>query len=322
MRSPAALLCSVLTGLSLSVFIISASYAQDNAAQRAQVNAGTVGVMSGGVTGTYVRIASDLSNALDDGYEHRILAVLGKGSVRNIEDLLLLKGIDIAIVQSDVLDFYRNSGTKSGVGKKVRYITKLYNEEVHLLARSEFAQVSDLKGRKVNFGTEGSGTFMTAGIIFDALEIDADVTTFPEPIALEKLRGGEIDALIFVGGKPLSLLQQVTKDDNLKLLSIPPDEVEGAYIAASLNAKDYPTLIEEGAEIPTVAVGAVMAAYNWKPGHVRHTKVKRFINRFFGKFETFQQPPYHPKWQEVDLEADVPGWKRFGPAQEWLASKR
>jgi len=193
---------------------------------------------------------------------------------------------------------------------------------VHLLARSEFAQVSDLKGRKVNFGTEGSGTFMTAGIIFDALEIDADVTTFPEPIALEKLRGGEIDALIFVGGKPLSLLQQVTKDDNLKLLSIPPDEVEGAYIAASLNAKDYPTLIEEGAEIPTVAVGAVMAAYNWKPGHVRHTKVKRFINRFFGKFETFQQPPYHPKWQEVDLEADVPGWKRFGPAQEWLASKR
>jgi len=79
MRSPAALLCSILTGLSLSVFIVSVSYAQDNAAQRAQVNAGTVGVMSGGVTGTYVRIASDLSNALDDGYEHRILAILGKG---------------------------------------------------------------------------------------------------------------------------------------------------------------------------------------------------------------------------------------------------
>jgi hypothetical protein len=30
------------------------------------------------------------------------------------------------------------------------------------------------------------------------------------------------------------------------------------------------------------------------------------------------QAPRHPKWQEVNLAADVPGWKRFGPARTWL----
>ena len=57
--------------------------AADVAAQRELVNAGVVGIVSGGVTGTYVRIAADLADALDDGYELRILPIIGKGSVRN-----------------------------------------------------------------------------------------------------------------------------------------------------------------------------------------------------------------------------------------------
>jgi hypothetical protein len=30
------------------------------------------------------------------------------------------------------------------------------------------------------------------------------------------------------------------------------------------------------------------------------------------------QPPRHPKWKDVNLAAQVPGWTRFVPAQEWL----
>lgn len=320
MRSVAGIVSSFIAGVCLSIVVATAGYAQDLTLQRDRVNAGTVGIISGGVTGTYIRIASDLANALDDGYEHRVLAILGKGSIRNIEDLLLLRGIDIAIVQSDVLDFYRNSGLYAGIEDRVHYITKLYNEEVHLLARSDFAQVGDLSGHKVNFGTQGSGTFMTASIIFDSLNIDAEVTTFPEPLALEKLRQGDIDALVFVGGRPLNLLLQVTKDDNLRLLSIPPDQVEGAYIATALNDKDYPELIDADAAVPTVAVGAVMAAYNWPADHPRHAKVKRFVDRFFTSFPAFQQAPYHPKWQEVDLRVELPAWQRFDPAEDWLAA--
>ncbi len=294
------------------------AHAQSVADQRDRVNAGTVGIISGGVTGTYVRIASDLSNALDDGYQHRVLALLGKGSIRNIEDLLLLKGVDIAIVQSDVLDFYLATQVFPNIEDKVRYITKLYNEEVHLLARSDVTDVSQLKGGKVNFGTKGSGTFMTASIVFESLKIGVEVTTFPEPVALDKLRRGEIDALVFVGGKPLSLLAEIGRDEGLSLVSIPPDKVAGAYLPSELTAAEYPNLVEGGG-VPTVAVGAVMAAYNWDPATLRYAKTKRFVEQFFDNFSTFGNSPYHPKWREVDLRAEVPGWKRFGPAQEWLA---
>jgi hypothetical protein len=46
--------------------------------------------------------------------------------------------------------------------------------------------------------------------------------------------------------------------------------------------------------------------------------VARFIDAFFGKFPQFLQPPHHPKWRDVNLAAQVPGWTRFGPAQDWL----
>jgi TRAP transporter TAXI family solute receptor len=315
-------LCLLSVGLWLSASFAPRTFAQDVWQQRDAVNAGTVGIVSGGVTGTYVRIASDLSNALDSGYELRVLVVLGKGSIRNLEDLLLLKGIDIAIVQSDVLDFYRTAGIYPNIDNRVRYITKLYNEEVHILARSDIADVSQLAGRKVNFGTQGSGTFMTASIVFESLDIDVDATTFPEPIALEKLRQGEIAALVFVGGKPLDLVLQVAKDDGLALLSVPLDQVEGAYLPGSFSAADYPELVAAGEEIPTVAVGSVMAVYNWASDNPRYQKVSRFVTKFFDDFETFQDAPYHLKWREVDLRAEVPGWRRFGPAQEWLSANQ
>ena len=86
--------------------------------------------------------------------------------------------------------------------------------------------------------------------------------------------------------------------------------------------EELEALVPEGTEVPTLAVGAAMAAYNWPREHARYRKVKRFVDLFFGNFDGFQEAPYHAKWQEVDLSAEVPGWQRFAPAQEWLAAKK
>jgi TRAP transporter TAXI family solute receptor len=288
--------------------------------QRDLVNQATVGIISGGVTGTYVRIAADLADAFDQGYDLRVLPVIGKGSVRNIEDLLLLRGIDIAIVQSDVLDFYKRTDSYPGIEQKIAYITKLYNEEVHLLARAEFASVDALRGQRVNFGNEGSGTFMTAGIIFDELAIEVEATTLPEPEALAALRAGDIAALVFVGGQPLTLVSQIEADAGLRLLPIPRERVEAAYLPAALTASSYPNLIAPGESVPTLAVGAVMAAYNWPAEHPRHTKVRRFVDHLFADFDRLKRAPYHPKWQQVDLSEPVPGWQRLAAARARLGT--
>ncbi len=289
--------------------------------QRDLVNQGTVGIISGGIAGTYVRIAADLADAFDRGYDMRVLPVIGKGSVRNIEDLLLLRGIDIAIVQSDVLEFYKRAELFPGIEDKIAYITKLYEEEVHLLAREDIASVDQLAGRKVNFGTEGSGTFMTAGIVFDELGVEVGVTTLPEPEALASLREGEIAGLVFVGGQPLNLLSQIESGSGLHLLAIPPERIQAAYLPATLTAASYPRLLAAGESVATVAVGAVMAAYAWPDDNPRSAKVRHFVDRFFDGFDRLKQAPYHPKWQQVELADPVPGWHRLAAARTKLGSQ-
>jgi TRAP transporter TAXI family solute receptor len=303
-----------------AVMVLSATtaHAQTAGEQRGRVNDWTVYLISGGVTGTYIRIAADLANAFDDDYDLRVLPIVGRGSVRNIEDLRWLRGIDAAIVQSDVLDFYRRHGVFPDIEGNIHYIAKLYDEEVHLLARGEFQTVDDLQNGVVNFGAPGSGTFMTASVVFDSLGLNVDVTTAPDEVALEQLRQGLIDALVFVGGQPLNLIRSVEPADDLRLLPIPADRVRGAYDAAVLDT--YPDLHGPGGSVPTVAVSAVLAAYNFPPGHQRYRRLERFVERLFGAFDTLQQsPPFHPKWQEVDLRAEVSGWTRFRPAAEILS---
>ena len=85
-------------------------------------------MISGGVDGTYVRVAADLASVLDDGKAMRILPILGKGSLQNLADILYLHGVDVSIVQSDVLAFVKQRHLLAGAEQKVQYIAKLHDK--------------------------------------------------------------------------------------------------------------------------------------------------------------------------------------------------
>src|ERR1700726_3951481 len=111
----------------------SAAFAQQSAA----VNRGVVELETTGSDGISVRIAEDLARLIDDGATRRVIPVIGKGSLQNISDLKYLRGVDIAIVQADVLDYAKEQRQFPNIDSSFTYITKLYNEEFHLLARPE-----------------------------------------------------------------------------------------------------------------------------------------------------------------------------------------
>ena len=303
----------------LAVLFASPVMAQSSS-QVESANQGTVGIISGGVDGTYIRIASDLASVLDSGDDLRVLAIRGKGSVQNITDILYLRGIDLGIVQSDVLEFSRRSELHHPkITDLIQYVTKLYNEEIHVLGSETIQSVADLAGKRVNFGIAGSGTEMTASIIFDTLGIDVDRTSFDQAVAVEKLRAGEIDALVYVAGKPTRVFSEVGPDDPVHFVPIGFEAaLLDTYLPSLLTHDDYPDLVEPDEEVSTLAVGAVMAVYNWDADNYRYRKVSRFIDSFFSNFSEFQAAPRHPKWREVTLSAEVPGWTRFEPAQRWL----
>ena len=286
---------------------------------RAMAKQGAIGVIAGGIDGTYLRVASDLSAVLDSGGSLRVVPMIGKGSIQNLYDLRYLHGVDIAIVQSDALTYLRQDPKNADVTDTIRYVTKLYNEEFHVLAARDVQSIQDLKDRRVNTDVAGSGTGMTAEIVFKTLGIPIEESHLGQDDALAALAAGKLDAAIFVVGKPAKLFTSTAADKGLHFIAVPQSPaLLATYLPAQIGHEDYPALIPDGAAVDTVAVGAVMAIYNMPAGSDRYRLAASFVDGFFGSFDKFLSAPRHPKWHEVNLAADLPGWQRFDPAADWL----
>ena len=283
------------------------------------LNAGTVSIISGGINGTYVRIAADFAAVLDEDNGLRVLPIIGKGSMQNLRDIMYLRGVDLGLVQSDVLEAARLDASFAGIEKQVAYVARLYNEELHVLAPVAVKDLHDLEGKKVNIDLAGSGTAMTARIVFDKLGIKPVFVNVDQAAGNEMLRTGEIAANLFISGKPVRGILDFHVE-GFHLVPVPyDDKLQDVYLPSQLTRDDYPDMIKAAdAPVETIAVGTVLAVYNWPAGSERYKKVQRFIDAFFGKFDAFQKPPRHPKWLEVNLTATVPGWTRFKPAQDAL----
>jgi len=282
-------------------------------------NAWTVGIVGGLADGTYMRFAVDLARALDDGDNLRVLPIVSFGAASNLDDLLYLRGIDVAVTQSDVFEYFRTVRKIANLDRQINYIIRLPVSEVHLLARDDIHSIEDLRGKKVNLGPNGSASSLTGAIIFQRLGIQIEQSNINEATAFEKLKSGELSALVRVVGKPVEALKQIPPNSGLHLISIPfSKKFADYYTVGELSSQDYPALLPPGQQIDTIAVPAVIAVYNWKSTTDRYRRVQRFVERLFQNWDKFQRPPFHPKWRDVNLAATVPGWNRFSIAEEML----
>src|SRR3982074_2496698 len=166
------------------------------------LNSNTVTVISGTIGGTYVQFGADLASVLDDGNKLRVLTIVGRGSVQSVADILFLQGVDLGIVRSDTLDYLERKGFAKDIKKQFTYVTKLYNEEMHVIASKSVRTLRDLEGKTVSVDLPNGGTFVTALTAFERLGMKPKVVYIEQRIAMEKMKAGEIDAVIVCGGKP------------------------------------------------------------------------------------------------------------------------
>ncbi|HLH86905.1 MAG TPA: TAXI family TRAP transporter solute-binding subunit [Xanthobacteraceae bacterium] len=283
------------------------------------MNAEVVGVVGGLLSGTYMRFADELAQVLDDGDNLRVLPIVTHGAASNLDDLLYLRGVDVAITQSDVFEYFRTTRHISNLEKRVQYIIRLPVSEMHVLARNDIHSIEDLRGKKVNFGPPGSASSLTGSIVFQRLGVQVETVNIDNPTAIQKLKSGEIAALVRVIGKPVDFFEKLPPNSGLHFVSIPfSQKFADYYTIGEFTNKDYPTLIGDGQRVDTIAVPAVLAVFNWPKGTDRYERVRRFTEALFTKWEKFREPPRHPKWRDVNLAATVPGWQRFGVATEML----
>ncbi|CCD92874.1 conserved exported hypothetical protein [Bradyrhizobium sp. ORS 375] len=286
-------------------------------------NEWTVGVAGGLLEGTNIRFAAEMAKVLDDRPNLRVLPMVTYGALGNIEDLLYLRGVDVTITSADVLDEFVRNGTLANIKNRIRYICSFYINEMHVYVRPEIKTLEDLAGKKVSFNTVGSAANLTGGIVFDRLKINAEKVFINNSVAMEKMRTGEIAGVVHVTGKPTDLFAKFKPEPGFHFLPVPfPRSLQDYYVPTRLTSQDYPNLLKPGETIETIGVPQVLAVYNWSPETERYRRVARFVEYFFKRFDQFKQPPFHPKWNEINIASSLPGWTRFRAAEELLASTR
>jgi TRAP-type uncharacterized transport system substrate-binding protein len=290
-----------------------------DAAMKARKNNWTVGVAGGQLSGTYMTFANELAEVLDDGDNLRVLPIVTYGAASNLDDLLYLRNVDIAVTQADVFEYFRTQRKISNLEHRVNYLIRLPVSEMHVLARSDIRSIEDLRGKKVSFGPAGSASSLTGTIVFQRLGVQVEQVLYDNPTALQKLKTGELAALVRVIGKPIDFFAKIPVDSGLHFVPIPFSKAfADYYTVGELTNKEYPALIPAAQPVDTIAAPAVLAVFNWSKGSDRYRRIERFVERLFTKWDQFREPPRHPKWRDVNLAATVPGWSRWAVAEEML----
>lgn len=299
--------------------------------KKREINDIAVSIIVSGIQCTCARFAEDIRNVVNDLRPDglRVLPVVGVGGLQNLKDVLFLRSLEMAVVDQDNMILLKRQDPKlyADIERRVQYITKLYNAEIHVLARDDIKSYQDLSGKKVNFNIKDSQTEVTAERLFGMLNVPVEKSYYDNDESIRRLRAGELSAMIVVTGAPQVALAKLKKEDGVHFLPFDQDRMPGVdletvlseYLPAELTSTSYPNLIPEGTAVPTLANRALLITYAWSEHSDRYRKVAKFVNEFFGKINEFHTSSRHPKWSEINLAADIPGWTRFKPAADWLA---
>src|SRR5215510_4653990 len=287
---------------------------------RNAMNANTVTVITAPAGGATAIFGSDMARVLDDG-ELRVLPVLGKGPVRNVVDILYLKAIDMGMVAADVPEFYRLQHKIPDVASQLRYIAKLYNNELHVIAPTSIKSIFDLEGKRIVAQTDVG--YYSAKVIFSRLNMQVTYDYWTDDArSIQKIIDGEADAYIGSTGKVFGLGRAIKNEDRrLHLVPIPYDKrLQDMYLPTTLSGEEYPNLLAPGETIETIATSVLLATFNWPEGSERYRRTARFVDALFSKIGEFHKPRRHPKWAETSINIKIPGWERFKAADDWIAA--
>ena len=278
-----------------------------------------LGIMTGGAKGTYYQFGLNLKE-LVKSRDIRLRVDNSTGSIENLYAVYQRPYTQMGIVQSDVLAFVsrlQSDPTLKRIAIKTKMIFPLYNEEIHLLGRRELADFDDLAGKRVAIGKEGSGTYLTAKLLFEVSDIEpAEMVSVGTDEALAQLKGGDIDAMFYVAGFPVKLFEgDVIEEDGLALIPIVNKSIVDFYPIAEIPAKTYGWQHEA---VNTVAVKAVLVSFNFRRANCDF--VGQFAQILSENMDWLRENG-HPKWKFVDLDFPLKGWEQYDCVKKYLVKK-
>lgn len=275
-----------------------------------------MGIITGSDKGTYYQFGLNMQRLV--GQRDIDLSVYtSKGSVENVYAVYQKPRTQLGIVQSDVLAFVARVQTDpvlKRIAKKIKMVFPLYNEEIHLLGRKEITDFDDLTDRRVAIGREGSGTYLTARLLFKVSEVQPrEMLLIDTDEALAELKAGRIDAMFYVAGYPVKLFaENVTQTDGFALIPILNKSITEFYPVVQIPAKTY---VWQSSPVDTVAVKAVLISYDFR--RLDCDYVGRFSQVVSTNLDWLKKNG-HPKWNAVDFDFPLKGWEQYDCVRKYV----
>jgi uncharacterized protein len=275
-----------------------------------------MGIITGSEKGTYYQFGLNLQ-LLVKPRDINLNVYSSKGSVENVYAVFQRPGIQLGIVQGDVLAFIarvETNPTLQRIARKTKLVFPLYNEEVHLLGRSDIADFDDLADRRVAIGREGSGTYLTTKLLFKLSDVvPKEMVLIDTDEALAELKAGRIDAMFYVAGFPVKLFTEgVTEADGLALIPILNKSILEFYPRSQIPANTYSW---QSKPTDTVAVKAALVSYDYK--RTDCDNVGRAAEIISNSMDWLTKNG-HPKWKAVDLNFPLKGWEQYECVRKYL----
>jgi NMT1-like family len=259
---------------------------------------------SSGATRAINELAREIGNI-------RVLPIAGHGAVANVRDLLRLKGVDFAVLNSDIFPFLEQTRQYPNAQKQIRYVTHIYSQKVYLLARKEFKTIDDLRGRKLAVPSRGAGSHTTAMTLFNLLGIDV---VLHAGVDLDDFNLESFDGILLLGDELVRarLSAQARRDLQIMPIGLAPP-LRATYRPAVIEPHELAGIaVAENTE--TVAVSTLLAVYNWTSAQPRYADVSGFSTRLFAAIARLRQNA-GSVWRQADVNAQIAGWSRYSAAQ-------
>ena len=279
-----------------------------------------MGIITGGKKGTYYQFGLNLAQLVKPR-GIKLSAYNSNGSVENIYAVYRRPRTQLGIVQADVLAFVAKVQTDpvlKRIAKKIKMVFPLYNEEIHLLGRRGIRDFDDLAGRRVAIGKEGSGTYLTARLLFEVADVSPqEMVAIGTDDALAQLKKGKIDAMFYVAGLPVKLFRDSVKlEDELALIPIVNKSILEFYPGTEIPANTYTWQNES---VSTVAVKAVLVSFNFRRNNCED--VGRLAQILHENLDWLRENG-HPKWKFVDLNYPLKGWEQYDCVKKYLKTSQ
>jgi uncharacterized protein len=278
----------------------------------------TVTILTDGIADPNSR-AARAANALADRPAElggiRVLPIAGQGAVGNVRDLLNLRGVDLAILNSDILEFLAQTRQLPGARTRIRYVTHLFDQKVYLLVRKELASLSDLRGRKLAVLSKGGGSHVTAVTLFGLSGIEVALEQLGQDAILDEASLSKVDGALLLSDELARVHLGADARATLRALPIPlTPPLRSAYQPAVIEAEELAGFADP-LRLETVSVSTLLAVYNWtKERGERYVNVTNFMRVFFAALPALRQRSTGSLWRQADVNAKIAGWTRHPAA--------